>query len=307
MVSEQPDALPPDWVARWRTLSAPARLAVVRDVRAPASPDSTRPPFITVTRLEAAVVDELTAAGFVERRPGLSARQPDRLIVPPSAVWFVSHVQWLFALRLLEAGRLPNLDEYVSRHLSPNPLSMRVARVLREISLDSLSVSRAIVLQQFVPEPEWPDWAARSLHDPVASEVVRAIDRAGGVVAVDELPRLLPDSDPEAVRRAVAGLIENLALFEGLRPGTLDLLIGYLSRVRQGRRRLRDPRSRPPLVTCPPPVERLPEGGVEVNDLRAFLLELASSPARLRQNQTLYQREHERFAPALDPLSTWAA
>src|SRR5206468_4228996 len=51
----------------------------------------------------------------------------------------------------------------------------------------------------------------------------------------------------------------------------------------------------------------LPEGGVEVNDLRAFLLELASSPARLRQNQTLYQKEHERFAPALDPLSPWAA
>src|SRR2546430_17163012 len=29
---------------------------------------------------------------------------------------------------------------------------------------------------------------------------------------------------------------------------------------------------------------------------------LASAPARLRQDQTLYQKEHERFAPALDPL-----
>src|SRR5438876_6381370 len=67
------------------------------------------------------------------------------------------------------------------------------------------------------------------------------------------------------------------------------------------------PRSRPPLVTCPPPVDLLPEGGVEVNDLRAFLLELASSPARLRQDQTLYQKQHERFAATLDPLTAWAA
>ncbi len=67
-----------------------------------------------------------------------------------------------------------------------------------------------------------------------------------------------------------------------------------------------EPRSRPSLATCPAPADLLPEGGVEVNDLRGFLLELTASPARLRQNQTLFQREHERFASVLDALPAWA-
>jgi len=67
-----------------------------------------------------------------------------------------------------------------------------------------------------------------------------------------------------------------------------------------------EPRSRPPLATCPAPTDLLPEGGVEVNDLRGFLLELTASLARLRQDQTLFQKEHERFASVLDALSAWA-
>jgi hypothetical protein len=307
MVSQPPDASSPDWVARWEELSAPARLAVARDVRAPSSPDSLHPPFITITRLAAAVVDELTAAGFIERRPGLSDRQTERLIVPPSAVEFVLRMQRLFNLHLLEAGRHPNLEDYLRPRFNAIPFDRRVARVLHEVGLDLYHISRGAILEHYVPEPEWPDWAARSLNDAVAGAVLGAIDKAGGVVALDELPALLPDADPEALRRAVAGLIETLALFEGLRPGTLDLLVGYLTPVREGRRRSRKPRPRPPLVLSPPPAEMLPEGGVEVNDLRAFLLELASSPARLRQNQTLYQKEEERFKPGLDPLSEWAA
>src|SRR5947209_7487004 len=168
MVSEQPDVPLLDWVARWRVLSAPARLAVVREVRAPVSPNSTRPPFISINRLPANVVDELTAAGFVERRPGLSARQAERLIVPPAAAEFVNEVQDIAALRLLDAGGPPNLGEYVRSRFNPNHLNIRVSRVLREIGLDIHHVTRAILLEQYIPEPEWPDWAARSLNDPVA-------------------------------------------------------------------------------------------------------------------------------------------
>src|SRR5262245_4141846 len=68
-----------------------------------------------------------------------------------------------------------------------------------------------------------------------------------------------------------------------------------------------EPRARPPLVPCPAPTDLLPEGGVEVNDLRSFLLELTASPARLRQNQTLFQKEHERFTSVLDALPAWGA
>ncbi|HKB39152.1 MAG TPA: hypothetical protein VKD72_22120, partial [Gemmataceae bacterium] len=70
---------------------------------------------------------------------------------------------------------------------------------------------------------------------------------------------------------------------------------------------INEPRARPPLVPCPAPTDLLPEGGVEVNDLRSFLLELTASPARLRQNQTLFQKEHERFTSVLDALPAWGA
>src|SRR5437763_1849336 len=98
-----------EWEARWRRLSAPARLAVVRDVRAPVNPGSSRPPFITVRQLLPAIVQELTAAGFVERQPGPSPQKPDRLIVPPSSFPFVTRVQDLYRFHLLAADRPPDL------------------------------------------------------------------------------------------------------------------------------------------------------------------------------------------------------
>ena len=53
------------------------------------------------------------------------------------------------------------------------------------------------------------------------------------------------------------------------------------------------------------PQDLLPEGGYELDDLRTFLVELASAPARLRQNQTLFQKEQVRFEAALEPLPAW--
>jgi hypothetical protein len=48
-----------------------------------------------------------------------------------------------------------------------------------------------------------------------------------------------------------------------------------------------------------------PDEGYEVGDLRAFLLEVASAPPRLRQDGTLFLKELTRFLAALDPWPAW--
>ncbi|MGH7226895.1 MAG: hypothetical protein ACRELF_27085, partial [Gemmataceae bacterium] len=66
-----------------------------------------------------------------------------------------------------------------------------------------------------------------------------------------------------------------------------------------------EPKTRPSLQPCPTPAEPGPEGGSDIPDLRAVLLELAADRARLRRNKSLFQKETERFESVLEPLPSW--
>lgn len=66
-----------------------------------------------------------------------------------------------------------------------------------------------------------------------------------------------------------------------------------------------EPSVRPDLQPCPTPAEPGPEGGTDILDLRAALLELAADRARLRRNHSLFQKETERFESVLEPLPAW--
>jgi hypothetical protein len=83
--------------------------------------------------------------------------------------------------------------------------------------------------------------------------------------------------------------------------------VGFLPSVLADRAQAGQPRSRPPLEASPPPPEPGPEGGTDIPDLRAVLLELAGGRARQRQDHTLFQKEAERFASVLEPLPGWLA
>jgi hypothetical protein len=94
-------------------------------------------------------------------------------------------------------------------------------------------------------------------------------------------------------------------LVEDLRPDTWELVVGFLPVVREEMVRASQPRERPALLVR----ERLKEVGPDdspiVNDLRAVLLEVASEPPRLRQDNALFQKELDRFQSALGPLPAW--
>jgi hypothetical protein len=66
-----------------------------------------------------------------------------------------------------------------------------------------------------------------------------------------------------------------------------------------------EPTTRPALRPYPTPAEPGPEGGTDIPDLRAVLLELNADRARLRRNRDLFQKETERFEQALDSLPAW--
>ncbi len=70
-------------------------------------------------------------------------------------------------------------------------------------------------------------------------------------------------------------------------------------------KRSSEPKTRPPLRPCPPPVEPGPMGGIDLFDLRSVLLEVNAERARLRRNRALFQKELERFEAVLDPLPSW--
>ena len=77
-----------------------------------------------------------------------------------------------------------------------------------------------------------------------------------------------------------------------------------------GRPRGADPRrpGRANVRRCWPasgPKEIGPDEGPIVSDLRAFLLEVASEPPRLRQDGALFQKEVDRFRATLEPLPSW--
>lgn len=65
------------------------------------------------------------------------------------------------------------------------------------------------------------------------------------------------------------------------------------------------PKTQPQLQPCPAPAEPGPVDGTDIPDLRAVLLELSTDRAHLRRNQSLFQKEMERFESVLEPLPAW--
>ncbi|MBX6311719.1 MAG: helicase-associated domain-containing protein [Isosphaeraceae bacterium] len=114
-----------------------------------------------------------------------------------------------------------------------------------------------------------------------------------------------PKADAAAIRAIIDKLVAQMVLFEDLRSEDAEILIGLLPAVRQQEAKARGPR---PLLRM---AERLaesgPTSGVFIDDLRTFLLEVASEPPRLKQDRSIFQKDSERFTQALEPLPLWLA
>ena len=294
------------WDAHWQTLSPATRAGFLDEVKIPPGDDpyGSPPPGSEVGRFSPAVLKELIEAGFVELRSGPGRPPVDRVFAAPAVRDFALRVRVLRRCHLLDPSQSDALKAYVENNYRVNELMQVMMGVLDRVGINEyLRIDRA--LDGYVRTYRWVDWVVLALGDPLAAPIVARVLEAGGPVSLAELIEKSAGADPPAVRATVDQLIARLVLFEDLDPATLELRLGLLPSVREQLIEARRPRPRPPLVVCAKLKDVGPDEGFLVADLRAIVLEVASAPARLRQDGTLFQKELERFDRVLESLPTW--
>ena len=296
----------PIWDARWHELSAQARSSFLNEVKGPVKKQKvySSPPSVSIDKFPPPILKELTDAGFVAVQPGKTKPFTDRVIAPDALYDFASRLRTVRRLPLLTADRPNEFAKYVDHAFVGSSLIGVLYGILRKVGIkDTFRLEEGI--ERYVMHYRWPGWVAQTLKDPLADRIIEVLQEAKGPIPLADLPGRIEGSDPGEVRTVVDKLVSHLALVEDLRPETWELMVGFLPAVREELIRASQPRERPPLVVCERPKELGPDGSTIVNDLRAFLLEVASEPPRLRQDQTLFQKEFERFQAALEPLPAW--
>jgi hypothetical protein len=285
----------PEWDERWDRLSVPARRLFLEQI-----PCEPRAAGIPRTSLPAQPLTELLEAGLVGSTPPAG----DRIAQHPEALDFATRLRTLRRFRLLDPDRGHQLDLFVQTAFSHYLLSQELSRVL-EAQRIRTQFPRSELAQVFVTNRRWPRWVARFIGHPLAGALLDLLEQTPRV-PLTRLPEQLLQP-PEAVRPALEGLIVLLGVFEDLDPTTLELQVGLLPAVRAGLEQALHPRPRPPLIPSVPTASATPEAGTVLPDLSTLLVELAGSPARLRQGGGLFQKDLTRLEPALEPLPDWYA
>ena len=294
------------WDAKWHELSVQARYYFLNEVKGPAKKQKvySTPPSVSIDKFPPHILKELTDAGFVEVQPARSRAFTDRVIAPDALYDFASRLRTVRRLHLLAADQPSGFEKYVDHAFVGSLLIGVLYGIIRKVGIeDNFRLEEA--LERYVMHFRWPGWVAQTLKNPLADRIIDVLREAKGPIRLAELPGRIEGSDPDEVRSVVDKLIAHLALVEDLQPETWELMVGFLPAVREELIRASKPRERPPLVVCEHPKEIGPDGSMIVNDLRAVLLEVASEPPRLRQDQALFQKEIERFQAALEPLPSW--
>jgi Helicase conserved C-terminal domain len=295
-----------DWDARWHELSGQARYFFLNVVKGPLKGGNVRsiPPSVALDAFPAHVLKELVDAGFVVVQAARSKAFTDRVVAGADLYDFATRVRLINRLHLLAVDQPSQLEKYVDSTIYGAQLPGILFGVLRKVGIEDY-IRAEEALQRYVMHRHWPGWVARSLNSPLAERIIDVFQKADGPIPLADVAGRLKGSDPGKVRSALDELIGRLALFEDLRPETWELMVGFLPSVREELTRANLPRERPPLIAIDPPEEVGPEGSVIVDDLRAFLLEVAGEPPRLRQDETLFHKEIERFKAPLEPLAPW--
>lgn len=285
------------WEEAWHRLSPKARELLLGKARKGPTPTG-----VSIEGVAPKVVQELIDGGFMTRASG--SRGTGRLVLVQTASDFVARLRTLARFDLLDAAAPTQLGAYVNSAFYSGSLYDPLGKVLGAAGIEEF-LDLGGLLPEYVLGHRWPGWAVQASKDPVAGRVVEAVREAGGPIPLIELMDRIKDVDRAKVRAAIVTLLAHLALVEDLDPQTLDLRIGFVPAVRAAIEKAGQPRTRPPREACPNPKAPGPDGNLLAEDLRAFLLEIASEPAKIRQDGALFEREVGRFREALPMLPDW--
>ncbi|MGC8639455.1 MAG: helicase-associated domain-containing protein [Isosphaeraceae bacterium] len=294
------------WDAKWHALSPEARFAFLNQVRGPVKNlgRARMQPSIKKNHLGPGVLEELLAAGFVELGSSRMIGPQDRVFAVEGTVDFAIRIRALARYHLLDPDQPSLLEKFVAYVSLQYEATTSLNGVVRKAGLNEyLDIER--IVRQYVVGHRWPDWVALYLKEPTAQRILKVLGEADKPIRSKELPARLPDVSPDILTCTLNSLLGYLAVFEDLEPGTLEIVVGLLPSVRKSMAKALLPRQRPELVVDDSPVEVGPETSIIVDDLRAFLLEVASEPPRLRRDYGIFQKETDRFLEALDVLPAW--
>jgi hypothetical protein len=290
------------WDEKWQALSIPARRAYLFDIKAPTREGSYTQPSILIDKVPAAIVEELTSAGFVKVEPGKGKK---------SAKIVATQTAYDFSARLRSAQRYsvlgpPNREELAKsvKHAFTGQGETTIQRVLKKAGIDDYCQLDE-GLELYVTTRRWPDWALESCKLKASQPLLEALRKAPGPVTLAKLPSLVKDASPDEVQKALTELISHLAAFEDVDALSFEIIVGLLPEVRDDLSEASKPRKRPPLIVVEHPKEIGPLGGLEVGDLRSFLLEIAGESPRLRQDGGIFAKDEPRLRDALPPRPAW--
>ena len=295
------------WDARWQQLTVPARYSFLHVVKLPQKDPAPYgdPPSSPREDFSPDVLAELIAAGFARierRRPGQTT---DRVLAGTAISDFAWRGRTLRRMHLLNADLPSELSKYIDEAFFRTDLVQAIVAILQTVGFSQGYYRLEELLERFINSHRWHELVARAFAEPLAKPILKAVKEADAPIPLLELCGRIGGNKPEKVRAIVDQLIGHLVLFEDFQPETWEILVGFLPAVREKIIQARQPRERPPLQICENPRELAPHGSVFVNDLASVLLEIASTPPRLRADHELYQREIERFLSVLDPLPAW--
>lgn len=283
----------PLWDTRWHSLSLPARRFLIDTVKTGPYHRPERP-VNSMSSVARDVFDQLLREKFIQT-------QDSGFVVAEGAAAFLNRVRSLRRLALLDEQQMSQLDRYVGQVFATYDLNRALAEIVDSETGIGLYASGNLI-ELYVCRHFWPEWVVEHIQNAQAGPLLEAIEKAGRV-CVANLPNLMPEQHPAAVRGAFDQMVNYLALVEDIDAQTLDIVTGLLPAVRldQMKRRLRK------LIPLEPvqPTEAGPEAGIDVPDLRAALLEISAIRPRLKQDRSLFAKERERFLAALDPLPDW--
>ena len=261
-------------------------------------------PGVRINLFAVHILKELTDAGFVELKTSKIQASEARVYVTAGLYDFATRVRTLRKFHLLAADRPSEFVKYVNHNFFREQLAGVLSTVLTRARFSRVfDLDRQ--LAAYVMHRRWPGLVAAAVDDPLAGRILQVIQEARGSIPQAELPGLITGSEPDQVRSVMDKLIDRLALVEDLRPETSELMVGFLPSVHEEMVQAGKPRARPPLVACDSLQEVGADSGVIVDDLRSTLLEIASEPPQLRQDQALFQKERERFLAVLEPIREW--
>jgi len=290
------------WDAKWHALSHKARLAYLNQIKAPTKSDARTQPSSPSTAIDGHALDELVAAGFA-RVEASTGKKPARVFPEPGALDFSTRLRAIQRYDVLGPSNRAQIINFVRYGFYDQGVAAINAVLLKAEIQDYNSLETG--LENYVTSSRWPGWAAKASGPAGAQVVVDVLAKAPGPVRLADLPGLLKAKKDKDVATAIDALLARLAIFEGLDPKTLDIVIGLLPIVRQRMAEASKPRVDPPLIVCEKPKEIGPVSGLVANDLRVFLLEVAGQAPRLRQDGRLFVKEEPRFLAAMPEWPDW--